>query len=159
MKTKVLLLFVSVITLVNTVHAQEKVSLQELQGTWSLVIMDIPGAMYYNAQTDSLYLTGTEGNVPSGDSILNGKSHVMADVIKEEFKKISFVIDAAGNMYQARDSSKKLGSYDPEKGVIFATDPDNGDKRAMKLSMQDKMLVMKTEEQGVTVTIICKKSN
>lgn len=151
------LVVLAMLFIAGSITAQQKATLKELTGTWNLFSMDVPGEMYFNTKTDSVFIKTQAGE----DSAMTAfKNNMMKDALKTQFEKMNFVMDASGNMYEGTDTSdesKKMGQYNEEKGVLMVKDKESDEVKEIGLSLKDNILTMVTVDKGMTVTMLCVK--
>lgn len=154
---KTILLLLTTVLLAGSLAAQQQTTLKELTGTWNLFSMDVPGEMYFNTRTDSIYIKPQQDE----DSAMTAfKNSMMKNALKSEFAKMNFVMDAAGNMYEGmntNDSSKRMGQYNEEKGVLLVNDKESSEIHEIQLSLKENILTMITTDKGIKVTMLCIK--
>lgn len=154
---KVFLFLFTAILITGSVHAQQKATLKELTGTWNLFSMDVPGQMYFNTQTDSVFIKSQEGE---DSTTAEFKKSMMKDALKAQFEKMNFVMDANGYMYEGTDTSdesKKMGQYNEEKGALILKDKESAETKEIQLLLKGNTLTMVTVDKGMTVTMLCVK--
>lgn len=154
---KIFLFVLTTMLIAGSVTAQQKATLKELTGTWNLFSMDVPGEMYFNIQTDSVFIKAQDGE----DSTMTAfKNNMMKDALKTQFEKMNFVMDANGNMFEGTDTSdesKKMGQYNEEKGVLMVKDKESSETQEIQLSLKGNILTMVTVDKGMKVTMLCVK--
>lgn len=154
---KIFLFVLTTLLIAGSVTAQQKATLKELTGTWNLFSMDVPGEMYFNTQTDSVFVKAEEGE---DSTMLAFKNNMIKDALKAQFAKMNFVMDAGGNMFEGTDTSdesKKMGQYNEEKGVLMVKDKESSETQEIQLSLKGNILTMVTVDKGMKVTMLCVK--
>ena len=145
------------------VSAQKNPSIKELEGSWNMYAMHIPGMMYYNSITDSLSMDmkamgmGDQVNADSATKAM--LTDIMKMSMKKEFEKMYFKMDASGVMFESSPTSDKvtiMGKYDPEAGYITLQDPKEGDDGKLQVRLENGLLYLLKQEAEVTVTMSCK---
>jgi len=149
---------------IGSVSAQKNPAIKELVGNWNLYAMDIPGMIYFNSQTDSIWVnpktlgTGEELNVDSSTNLM--LLEVMKTNMKKEFEKMNFKIDQEGVMYENTtkiDSVVIMGKYDPATGTLTMKESKDEPEEKLSLLIDNGVLRMIKQEGELTVTMSCSR--
>lgn len=153
---KILLSLFTLIVATGAATAQGKPSLTDLAGIWNMYSIDVPGELYFNVQTDSVFVKTDEGQDSSAVAFTK---EMMRGAMKSQLEKANFFLDAGGNMYEGAeaDESKKMGKYDPSTGLVTVKEKESNEIKEIQLLLQGNTLKMVTKEKEKTVTILCKK--
>lgn len=144
--------------------AQKNPPVKDLEGAWNIFVMNIPNMMHYNSATDSLSMDMKAMGIESDEQMDENSKLMMMDAMKssmkKEFEKMIFKFDAAGVMYEKNgttDSTMIMGTYDPTTGQIKLKDITDGKEEKLSLQLENGVLTLFKEADGMIVTMICKR--
>ncbi|MFZ4057322.1 MAG: hypothetical protein ACOYKE_04260 [Ferruginibacter sp.] len=156
---KKLALSIMALVLFITVQAQEKITAKNIISNWTLVALQVPNALYYNFETDSVVLDGdlkiqmeAGGNLPAA-----------IDTIKIQFaglRNISFAFkaDGTGTINDGINPSEEITyTIDEVKGTITTTSLKAGSIDELKAEFVKEFLQLQMGEESGNLIFILRK--
>ncbi|MCW3088852.1 MAG: hypothetical protein JWQ78_2238 [Sediminibacterium sp.] len=150
--------------LLASLHAQTKITKAGIQGKWNLAAMEVPNAIYYDIEKDSLAL----GELVKAQATTEDMQKAVVMMMKQQlsiFTKAYFQFSADGAVEMLggmAGGALQKGTYtvDEENSTITAIgDPTKeAEKVTMKASMQQEKLLITVRQPQGEMTMILKKA-
>jgi hypothetical protein len=152
---KKLALSIMALVLFITVQAQEKITAKNIVSNWTLVALQVPNALYYNFETDSVVL---DGDLKAAENL-----SAAIDTIKMQFaglKNISFAFraDGTGTINDGINPADDLTyTVDEAKGTITTTSIKAGSIDELKAVFVKEFLQLQMSEEDANLIFILRK--
>ncbi|MEX0636730.1 MAG: hypothetical protein WD135_08175, partial [Ferruginibacter sp.] len=130
----------------------------------NLYEMYIPGMVFYNSKTDSMWMNPKTLGIEEELDEDNGTNLMLLEVMKtnmkKEFEKMNFNIDQEGMMYENTakiDSVVLMGKYDPTTGNLTMKDSKDETEEKLSITLDNGILRMIKQDGGLTITMSCSR--